>query len=139
MEEKIVKHEEKMLNVYSKIIREKYQSFFSKYGCALKIGLEWEFMYKNFYSYTRPPFGVGYSCVVYCEIQKEGKLLNIPSYDGEVDYYPLFATWEISVVNFPFNRLPYVLFPNIDEDMDEDMNELAELLIEEVERSKEVL
>lgn len=131
MEHKIQKHEEHMLKVYSGIINEKYKNYFEKFGLDVKTMLLWECVSQKKSSKNRIKFGLGYSCSVICEIKRDGEIVHIPSTDGEVDYYPLFARWEISRIDFHFNRPPYLLFNDVDE-IYEDMNELQALLEKKV-------
>ncbi len=129
MEDKIIQHEEKMLKILLEIINEKYQPFFHKHGCTLKIALQWGYMCKNLGSDSRLQVRWDYSCSICCEVHKNGRLLEVDLHDGEVDYYPMWAIWEISIINFCFCRPPYLLIKDID-CIYEDMDELVEMLNE---------
>lgn len=133
MPEKIIAHEEKMLHIYSQVINEKYEFLFKKYGCTLKLGLSWRNTLTYVISHERMPFRCGYVCDLYCEVQKNGKMVEVISYDGEVDYYPLFAVTTISGVDFCFSHSPYSLISDMDDEFFEMMDEAVEL-IEEADR-----
>lgn len=128
MEEKIIQHEEKMLKVYTQIIDESYRGFFEKFGFTVDIFLHWDNMLQKTSSKNRIAFCPAYSCSVHCEIKKNGDVVEVPIYDGEVNYYPLWADWGVSGIGFPFNKSPYELIDDVD-DIYEDMNELKELLL----------
>lgn len=121
----IIAHEERVLSLYRNIIIEKYQFFFEKHGCSLEIGCEWQ--YKSICSKNRLPFKSGYSCCIYCEIQKNGDMVTVYLQDEDIDNHPLFATWEISRIAHPFNNPPYALWSDVNE-IYEDMDELQELM-----------
>ena len=61
------------------------------------------------------------------EIQKNGKEVHIESDDGEVDYYPLSASWIISSIERRFFKLNVSLCSATD-DIENDINELLQLL-----------
>ena len=131
MDKLILNHEEKVFILYQNIIIEKYQFFFEKHGYSLKIGCEWQYMHKNVCSKSRLPLKAGYSCHIYCEIQKKGDMITVYLQDEDIDNHPLFAIWEISRIDFPFNNPPYVLLSDINE-IYEDMDELQELINKKV-------
>lgn len=51
--------------------------------------------------------------------------------DENIDNHPLFAIWEISRIDFPFNSPPYLLFNDVDE-VYEAMSELQALVEQKV-------
>lgn len=127
----IINHEERVLSLYQNIIIEKYQFFFEKYGCSLEIGYEWQYMHQNICSKSRLPFKAGYSCCIYCEIRKKEDMVTVYLQDENIDNHPLFAIWEISRIDFPFNSPPYLLFNDVDE-VYEAMSELQALVEQKV-------
>lgn len=128
MERKITKHEENMLKKYSEIIVKNYAAFFESLSFEIEIELSWESgFYKRTCSRSRRKFDPTYCCYVICEIKKDGQVVKISSDDGEVDYYPLSAGWEISRLGFPFIKPYYFLFEDIEE-VYEDMDELKKLV-----------
>lgn len=138
MGDKIIQHEEKMLMRYSEIIKSHYQSLFEKYGCDLNIGLEWLNLFEKcgcdldirlewFKTgrNCRRKFHAGYSCQIYCEVLKDGKEVNVPDYEGDYDFYPLWAVWEISRIDGIFCKEKYVLCTDSAEEICRDMDRLV--------------
>ena len=64
----------------------------------------------------------GYECYVYCDIQKDGKVVCIDSFDGEVDYYLLSTAWMISSIFRHFWKLNVTLCTSMD-DIEDDLND----------------
>ena len=62
---------------------------------------------------------------------KKGDMVTVYLQDEDIDNHPLFAIWEISRIDFPFNNPPYVLLSDINE-IYEDMDELQELINKKV-------
>lgn len=122
----IINHENIMLETYFMIISS-YSSLFELYDCSLKVGLFWVDFSTNKCSYHRLSFHNGYSCYVYCEVQKDGKEVHVKSIDGEVDYYPLSSTWIVSSIERNFLKLKVSLYSDTN-DIESNMNELYQLL-----------
>ncbi len=119
--QRIINHEDIMLETYSKIISN-YSSLFEQYGCSLEVGLFWTNLSAEERSNSRLPFRIGYECYVCCEVQKDGKELNIKSTDGEADYYSLSAAWAVSSIERKFFKSKVFLYSdtcNIENDMKE--------------------
>ncbi len=98
---KVCKHEERMLFEYNRIA-EKYKEAFDKYQCALKIEMRWyncmSIKYKS-YNY-RIPLTNGYICCIDFSVQKNGEDVKLESEDGEVDYYSLGDSTNISEITW---------------------------------------
>lgn len=125
-EQLIINHEDIMLETYSKIISS-YSSLFRLYDCSLEVKLFWiDFSTKKRSNY-RLSFHNGYSCYVYCEVQKDGKEVHVKSIDGEVDYYSLSATWMVSSIERNFFKTKVSLYSDTD-DIENDMKKLFQLL-----------
>ena len=125
-DDEIVRFEKIMLEKYLKIL-DNYRAMLEQYNCSLKVGCGWTNFIKKEYSAHRLPFKNGYECYIYCEIQKNGKEVHIESDDGEVDYYPLSASWIISSIERRFFKLNVSLCSATD-DIENDINELLQLL-----------
>lgn len=125
-DDKIIKHENLMLEKYSNIF-DSYRKIFEQYNCSLEVGLRWTNSLKKEYSASRLPFKNGYECYIYCEVQKDGKEVHIESNDGEVDYYPLSASWIISSIERKIFKISVSLCVAAD-DVEDDMNKLLQLL-----------
>ncbi|MFR6065423.1 MAG: hypothetical protein ACLUH5_05185 [Eubacterium sp.] len=123
--EKIINHEEQMFKKYSDIIDE-YKNLFKEHNCTLKTGLIWT-NFKDECFDNRPPFKNGYLCQIYCEVQQDGREAHTDSTDGEVDYYPLSASWIISSIFRDFFKLKAYLCSSTD-DIESDIYELYNLL-----------
>ncbi len=125
-DEEIIEHETKMLEKYSDIL-DSYRAIFEQYNFSLEVGCRWINFLKKEYSASRIPFRHGYECYIYCEVQKDGKEVHIESNDGEVDYYPLSASWTISFMRRGFFKINVWLCSATD-DIEEDMERLVRLL-----------
>ena len=79
------------------------------------------------HSNRRLPFHIGYECYVCCEVQRDGKKVNVKSNDGEADYYSLSAAWMVSSIKRNFFRTKVVLY-SYDDDAENDMKDLFRLL-----------
>ena len=120
----IVQHEGDMLEKYQRKIN-KYSKRFSLYGCSLCVGLVWINLKTNERSYLRLPFQDGYSCYVYCDIEKNGKLLRHYETNGEADYYELSCIWNVSSISNLFFRRHVSLFTiacDIDDELETNLN-----------------
>ena len=95
--QRIISHENIMLETYSKIIS-RYSSLFEQYDCSLEVRLFWIDFSTEKRSNRRLPFHIGYACYVCCEVQRDGKEVHVKSIDGEADYYSLSATWMVSSI-----------------------------------------
>ena len=122
----IIKHEDIMLETYSKMIRA-YSSRFEQYDCSLEVRLFWIDFSTEKRSDRRLPFHVGYACYVCCEVQRDGKEVEVKSADGEADYYTLSATWMVSSIERSFYKAKVSLYSGTD-DVESDMKELFRLL-----------
>ena len=101
----------------------RYTPLFAQYGCTLKLGQEWENVIRKVWSSNRLPFKNGYTCKIYCAVQKSGVPLTIKSNDGEADFYYVSSCWVISVICRRGFRLKVDLVP-IDSSAAEDLDEL---------------
>lgn len=124
--EKIIKHEIRMLQKYTDIL-DRYRRIFEQYNCSLEVGCRWTNFLKKEHSASRLPFKNGYECYIYCEVQRDGKEVHIKSNDGEVDYYALSASWIISLIERRFFKINVSLCSATD-DIEDDMNRLLQLL-----------
>ena len=122
----IINHEYKMLETYSEIIGS-YSSLFEQYDCSLEVGLFWIDFSAEKRSDRRLPFHVGYACYVCCEVQRDGKEVQVKSIDGEADFYLLSATWLVSSIERSFFKAKVSLFSDND-DTENDIKELFRLL-----------
>lgn len=125
-DDEIVRFEKIMLEKYLKILGS-YRTMLAQNNYSLKVGCGWANFIKKEYSAHRLSFKNGYECYIYCEIQKNGKEVHIESDDGEVDYYPLSASWIISSIERRFFKLNVSLCSATD-DIENDINELLQLL-----------
>ena len=125
-ESSIIKYENLIFERYSRII-EKYTSWFRRYDCSLKVGLLWKNSLEKSYSSYRIPFSNGYSCYVSCEVLREGKEVQIRSYDGEADYYILSNAWLISTLERSIFSLKVLLYDG-ECDVNEDIQDWLRLL-----------
>lgn len=101
----------------------RYTPLFAPYGCTLKLGQEWENVIRKVWSSNRLPFKNGYTCKIYCAVQKSGVPLTIKSNDGEADFYDVSSCWVISVIFRRGFRLNVDLVP-IDSSAAGDLDEL---------------
>lgn len=97
--QRIINYEDIMLKTYSKIIST-YTSLFEQYDCSLKVRLFWIDFSTERRSNRRLPFRIGYACYVCCEVQRDGKEVQVKSADGEADYYSLSVTWMVSSIEY---------------------------------------
>lgn len=122
IDDEIILHEHNMLAVYLKKTKE-YLSRFEEKGYSLKLGLMWRYSWKRGVMYQRVKFRNGYMCYVYCSVQKDGVDVNVPSFDGEVDYYPVSTVWMITAIFRGLNMLrPRVTLCEDTYCVDEDLN-----------------
>ena len=124
--QRIINHEDIMLETYSKIISS-YSSLFDQYDCSLEVRLFWIDFSTQKRSNRRLPFHIGYACYVCCEVQRDGKEVHVKSIDGEADYYSLSATWMVSSIERNFFKTKVSLYSDTD-DTENDMKELFRLL-----------
>ena len=124
--QRIISHENIMLETYSKIIS-RYSSLFEQYDCSLEVRLFWIDFSTEKRSNRRLPFHIGYACYVCCEVQRDGKEVHVKSIDGEADYYSLSATWMVSSIERNFFKTKVSLYSDTD-DIGNDMEELFRLL-----------
>jgi len=108
--EEIIKcHENKMLERYHELIQ-KYASLIKSYNCEISLGLYWLNSNTKEYSESKIPINQdsrikiqnGYVCYVFCSVIRDGEIVKIESDDGEVDYYLLSETWQVTSVFKPF-------------------------------------
>ena len=81
----IINHEDEMLEKFTEIIKS-YSSIFVKYNCSFVVGCGWNNFLKNDNSNNRLPFKNGYSCYIYCNVERNGETIRYEDKDGEVDY-----------------------------------------------------
>lgn len=124
--QRIISHENIMLETYSKIIS-RYSSWFEQYDCSLEVRLFGIDFSNEKRSNRRLPFHIGYACYVCCEVQRDGKEVCVKSIDGEADYYSLSATWMVSSIERNFFRTKVSLYSDSD-DIENDMEDLFRLL-----------
>lgn len=122
----IINHENIMLETYSKII-DRYSSLFEQYDCSLDVSLFWFDFSTEKRSNRRLPFHIGYTCYVCCEVQRDGKEVQVKSADGEADYYSLSAAWAVSSIERNFFKAKVSLFSNTDK-IENDIKKLFRLL-----------
>ena len=120
IDDQIISHENHMLSVYTQQIK-KYMPIFEEIGCSLKVGLMWKSLWGNTTTFQRESFQNGYQCYIYCVVQKDDKDVNIPSTDGEADYYSLSTAWMVSSIYRKFYRLNVSLCVSMD-DVTSDLN-----------------
>ncbi|NCB94634.1 MAG: hypothetical protein EOM40_19100 [Clostridia bacterium] len=53
---------------------------------------------------------IGYVCYLYCEVERDGKVVRIKSTDGETDYYELSSSWAISAISRYFFKRKVSLY-----------------------------
>ncbi len=122
----IINHEEHMLSIYKKKIQE-YAGSFEERGYALKVSLMWKVYPKDKILFQRADFQNGYQCYVYCVVEKNGKEVCVKSVDGEVAYYALSTTWNISSIFRRFLKLRVWLYSDVD-DVDVELKNLQSRL-----------
>ena len=120
IDNQIISHENHMLAMYTWQIK-KYIPIFEKNGYSLKVGLMWKSLSRNNVTFQRENFQNGYQCYVYCVVQKDNKEVQIPSTDGEADYYSLSTAWMVSSIYREFCWLNLSLCVSMD-DVDSDLN-----------------
>lgn len=122
----IIDHENKMIELYTQIINN-YAEAFHQYDCSLKVRLGWSNSFKNHSSSERISFENGYTCDIYCEVERDGKIIQYGDKDEEVDYFELLTYWNVSSITRSFCHLNVVLLDNRD-DIDNEMNWLLKTL-----------
>lgn len=110
----IVEHEDKMFEKYSQIVS-KYSVMFAKYNCSLNIERSWINLLENINSKNRLPFKNGYSCYIYCNVEKNGEVVRYENGDGEVDFYEVSTLWCVSSISRFFFRLKVMLWTETNE------------------------
>lgn len=123
----IISHEKNVLALYLERL-EDYRPLFEEHGYSLKVNLCWLYFPKPAVMLQRGNFKNGYSCYVTCAVQKYGKDVDVPSTDGEVDYYTLSAAWGVSSICRNFFKLTVSLWDDIDDDLDDDLNDFLSRL-----------
>ncbi len=118
--------EDELLLKYKKSIYP-YSSLFENLNCHLRIELGWNNCFKNTGASKRLSMENGYECYVFCIVEKDGKEVQIKSFDGEVDYYPLIASWKISSVSRKFFKLKVTTYEKLN-DIDDEMNSMLSKL-----------
>ena len=124
--QRIIDHEDIMLEKYSKIISG-YSSLFDQYDCSLDVELFWSDSVSEKNSNFRLPFHIGYTCYVCCEVLRDGKEVKVKSNDGEADYYSLSASWVVSSIDRKFFKTKVTLYRDAD-DIEADIMDLFRLL-----------
>ena len=117
--ERIVQYEDEMLEKYRTIING-YSAMFSPYNGSLRVSRIWINTKTKEKSYFRLPHQNGYSCYVYCDIEKDGKIFRHYTTNGEADYYELSIFWNISsIFNLFFRKSVtlYAMAENIEEEL----------------------
>ena len=126
----IINHEKEMLEKYSKLI-DNYTDIFKGYNCSLKVGISWFDFLKGKVSEKRLPLKNGYECQVYCEVQRNGKLVRVISNDEEADWYDLAVSWPVSHISGFFFKNSVNFCTDIDNELEGDMQEFIRLLSDE--------
>lgn len=93
----IIQHENTALALYSEILSE-YAPLLEPFACSFKVALYWIDSSTGRRSEQRLPFCAGYTCFIYCEVQRNGKPVRVKSTDGEADHYELSAAWTVSSI-----------------------------------------
>lgn len=114
------KFETEMYEKYKNKI-EPYVHLFDKEGLELKIIMEWYNNIQKEWAVNRLPLQNGYMCNIYCVVMKGGEEARIVCNDGEVDYYPMIAQWNISYISRALCKLKIEMFDDIDDDLEGDM------------------
>lgn len=83
--------------------------------------MEWHNNIKKEWSVNRLPLQNGYMCNIYCVVMKGREETRIVCNDGEEDYYPMIAQWNISYISGAFCKLKIEMFDDIDDDLEGDM------------------
>ncbi len=123
----IKSHESAMLTAYSETIIN-YLPLFKAYGCFPEVKLFWYNFLTGKCSDECLPFDNGYICYVSCEILQDGKVVEVKSTDGEVDYYSLSAVWAISSVSRSFFKLKVSFCAGVHEDVICNLNDFLSRL-----------
>lgn len=123
----ICNHEDSTLNEYKQVINSMIPQF-SQYGCTLETSLFWKESFKSNAKSFRPDFKNGYECYVCCTVFRDGKEVRIISDDGEVDYYDASVCWMITRIYRRMFNLCVDLFPDVDSDIYEQMNDILEMI-----------
>lgn len=122
----ICEHEERMYKSYLEVAKD-YAPYFAKYDCTLNLGYEWYDFHNKHSSTHRPYFKSGYRYQIYCEVQRDGKIVSYKDNEGEVDYYELVCCWNISSITRAFYKLNVVLSSDMS-DIKEDLNKFLSIL-----------
>ena len=97
-------YEQNFLKKYEELFY-KYDLIINQFGFTLNYGLFWKnYIYRK-ESLKRISRKNGYTCYLYCSVQKNGKDIKIPSEDGEVEFYYLSETWILTSISRLFLRL----------------------------------
>ena len=115
-----------MFEVYTHIIND-YTEAFNQYNCVLKVECGWSNFLKKNNSSQRLSFVNGYSCYIYCNVERDGKVVRYEDKDGEVDYYELSAYWSISSISKFFFHLNVCLYEETT-DINVEMNRLLKII-----------
>lgn len=123
---RIKEHECAMLSKIQNAISA-YDHDFAKYGCTVECGLMWSIFPSDRPLLSRIPSCRGYCSYVYCAVTRNGIQVNIPSFDGEVDYNSLSCSWQVvSISASPFN--PEISFISSIEDIPTDIEDILDTL-----------
>lgn len=122
----IKEHEYAMLSKIQNAVSA-YDNDFAKYGCAVECGLMWSVFPSDKPLFNRIPPCRGYRSYVYCIVTRNGIQVNIPSFDGEVDYNSLSCSWPVvSISASPLN--PEISFISSIEDITTDIEDILDTL-----------
>lgn len=120
-QDQLYSFEKAMIEEYRTVINP-YSQLFDELGYELKIELGWINSLKKEWSKQPLPIKNGYECYVYCIVEKNGRIVQIKSNDGEADYYSLIASWMISSVVRHFQKLVVKTYPRMDDDVADNLN-----------------
>lgn len=126
LDDQIKEHEYVMLSKYQ-IAVSAYKNAFAEYGCTVECGLMWTIFPSDTPLFSRISSCRGYSSYVYCRVMKDGLQVNIPSFDGEVDYDSLSCCWQIVSISPSWITPKTALFTGTDDAAADIENILAAL------------
>ena len=122
----IIEFESRMLSEYLLLVNSMLIQFKQK-GYTLRLDMGWYNYINGIWSASRLAMVNGYSCYIYCHVEKNGKPVQIFTNDEEADYYMLQAEWNITSITRQGLRLVATLCPSID-DVESDIDKLLSQL-----------
>lgn len=125
---KIREHEERVLFKY-KQIADRCKEKFIKYQCSIKLEMKWYncmSIKQKVFDY-RIPLKNGYVCFIDFSVQQNGKDIKLKSNDGEVDYYLLGDSSNITEITWLLVCKKINLFSDT-EDFEKELHYYLEML-----------